>query len=79
MTGPDMEHVELTVPEHAGGERADKFLAAACENLSRSYLQKLLKDGYVRIGQTPVKSSQKVTANTVIDLWIPEADRKSVV
>ncbi len=79
MTGPDMEHVELTVPEHAGGERADKFLAAACENLSRSYLQKLLKDGYVRIGQTPVKSSQKVTANTVIDLWIPEACQPEIV
>ena len=38
---------EYLVPEEAAGTRIDKFLADACPDLSRSFLQKLLKESSV--------------------------------
>ena len=48
-----MEEYELTADE--SGERIDKFLSRNCENLSRSYIQKLLKDGNIIVNKLAVK------------------------
>ena len=41
---------EYLVPEEAAGTRIDKFLADACPDLSRSFLQKLLKESRRKSG-----------------------------
>ena len=51
---------EYFVTEETAGDRIDKFLAEQYENLSRSFLQKLLKSGEVMVGGRPVKASYKV-------------------
>ena len=50
---------EYLVPEEAAGTRIDKFLADACPDLSRSFLQKLLKESSVTADGKAVKSSFK--------------------
>ncbi|MBS6645327.1 MAG: RluA family pseudouridine synthase [Clostridiaceae bacterium] len=64
---------QLIVSEDLAGTRIDKYLSLACENISRSYLQKLVKSETVLVNQRAVKSNYKVAAGDMIDLEIPEA------
>ena len=50
---------ELTA-ESAAGQRIDKYLSEQLADLSRSYLQKLLKDGGVEVNGKTVKSNYKL-------------------
>lgn len=59
--------------ENEGGVRIDRYLSEQMENLSRSYLQKILKDGGVLVNGKPVKSNYKVAAKDEICLEIPDA------
>lgn len=61
-------------PEIAdSGLRIDKYLSTVNEQLSRSYIQKLLKSGLVLVDGKPVKASYQVEEGEVISLDIPEA------
>lgn len=53
--------------------RIDKYLSLQFEDLSRSYLQKILKDGGVFVNGKPVKSNYKVAGGDRISLEVPEA------
>ena len=64
---------EIFVTEEISGDRIDKFLSDQCEELSRSFLQKLLKSGEVYVGSKTVKPSYKVTAGDLISFEVPEA------
>lgn len=62
--------------EYTPGEeilRIDRFLGNRLEQVSRSYLQKLVKDGAVLVNGKPVKSSYKVENGDRIRLEIPDA------
>lgn len=67
-----MEEYELTADE--SGERIDKFLSRNCENLSRSYIQKLLKDGNIMVNKLAVKANYKIASGDVIQIRIPESE-----
>lgn len=54
-------------------ERLDKYLAKQCEDLSRSYIQKLLKEGHVLVNGLPAKSSYRLTAQDEISFLVPDA------
>lgn len=64
---------EIFVTEELAGDRIDKFLSEQCEELSRSFIQKLLKSGEVYVGQKAVKASYKVTEGDMISFEVPEA------
>ena len=53
--------------------RIDKYLAEACPDLSRSYIQKLLKSGQVLVNGSLIKSSYVVAADDHIEVDVPEA------
>lgn len=53
--------------------RIDRFLSQQCSDMSRSYLQKLVKEGSVCAGGKTVKSNYKVSAGERVLLDIPEA------
>lgn len=62
--------------EYTPGEellRIDRFLGSRLEQVSRSYLQKLVKEGAVLVNGKPVKSSYKVENGDWIRLEIPDA------
>lgn len=54
-------------------ERIDKYLSECMENLSRSYLQKLVKGGQVFVNGKAVKSNYRLKENDEIKLLIPKA------
>ena len=53
--------------------RIDKYLSKKEEQFSRSYLQKLLKEQQVLVGQTPVKANYKVQPGDEVQLMVPDA------
>ena len=64
---------EIFITEEISGDRIDKFLSEQCEELSRSFIQKLLKSGEVFVGAKAVKPSYKVTEGDMISFEVPEA------
>ena len=67
------------VLEDQEGMRIDSYVAEVCENLSRSYVQKLLKDGEILVNGKTVKSSVKVCVKDEIEVEIPEAVKPEIV
>lgn len=54
------------------GLRIDKFLSEQCPDCSRSYIQKLIKDGQVFVSGQTVKSNYKIAGSEEVILHIPE-------
>lgn len=49
-----MDKLRFEITEELEEERIDKCLAALIDSLSRSFLQKMIKDGAVRVNGGPV-------------------------
>jgi len=62
---------EIEVPANEPGVRLDRFLAQACPDLSRAYVQKLIEAGAITVDGKPTKSSTKVSAGASVNLAIP--------
>lgn len=66
-----METLEFQITEEAG-IRIDRCMSEKCPQLSRSYIQKLLKDGRICVNGRPVKANYKVQERDQILLSLPE-------
>lgn len=55
------------------GLRVDKYLSEQLPDVSRSYLQKIIKEGQVLADGKPVKANYRVSEGNVIELELPEA------
>ena len=64
---------EFLVSWEEEGERIDKYLSALCPDLSRSYVQKLLKSGNVLVDGRQIKASYSIQEGERIFLDVPEA------
>lgn len=73
-----MEQMKFYIPEEASGQRIDKYLSDLLEGQSRSYLQKLMKEGRVFIQGKPVKANYKITAGEVVELEIPDLEEPDI-
>lgn len=73
-----MENKVLQVEEFVG-ERIDKFLSCRLEEVSRSYIQKLIKEGHVSVNGKPIKANYKLGADDEICLEIPEAKEPDIL
>ncbi|MBE5967993.1 MAG: RluA family pseudouridine synthase [Lachnospiraceae bacterium] len=71
--------IERIVEEKYNGIRIDKYLSQVQEELSRSYIQKLIDDGKVRMEGKPVKSNLKVKTGARVVYYIPEAKEVEIV
>lgn len=67
-----MEKIELTVLEEKAHLRIDKYLAEELSEYTRSFLQKILKDGGVLASGKPVKTNYKVKPLEHLTICIPE-------
>ena len=56
------------------GERIDRFLSGKMQEFSRSYIQKLLKEGAVSVNGASVKPNYKTGAGDQICIRIPEPE-----
>jgi 23S rRNA pseudouridine1911/1915/1917 synthase len=69
------ETIEITVPDENNLERIDKFLPASLElDLSRSYIQKLIKGGHIRVNERIIKPNYKVKTDDRIVIVAPEPE-----
>lgn len=62
----------------SAGTRLDLFLASACSDLSRSRIQRLIKEGAVRLSGASAKRSHVVRAGDEVEVEVPEP-RTSIV
>ncbi len=68
-----MERKKSFEVEGKAGLRIDRYLAEELPELSRSYLQKVIKEGGVCLGGRPLKANYKVNPGDVIELALPPA------
>ncbi len=73
-----MENKVLQAEEFVG-DRIDKFLSCRLEEVSRSYIQKLIKEGHVSVNGKPVKANYKLGAGDEISVEIPEAKEPDIL
>ncbi len=65
------EILDFFVEQEEGGLRIDRYLAEAQEDLTRSYLQKLIAEGRVKVNENTVKANYKVNDGDMIKLILP--------
>ena len=61
------------ITEEMEEERIDKCMSLLVENLSRSFIQKLIKDGHVLVNGKPVKGSYRVKCEDEVVFSVPES------
>lgn len=62
---------ELTAEEEDMGIRIDKFIAESLEELTRTYIQKLIQDGLVLVNQNKVKANYKINNGDKLSIIVP--------
>ena len=70
---------EFSIDRNTEGQRIDRYLSDELEDRSRSYIQKIMKEGYVKVNQKPVKSNYRLLTDDVISLSIPELKEPDIV
>ena len=66
-----MDLFRFTINEELEGERIDKCVSMLMDSLSRSYIQKLIKDGAMQVNGQVVKGSYKVCCEDEICFELP--------
>lgn len=75
----NMDQIDITVDASESGIRIDRFLASRCGDLSRSYLQKLLKDRQVLVNNRECKANYKVQSDDRICLFLPQLTEPDIL
>ena len=70
---------ELDVLESQAGIRIDKFLADEFPELSRSYIQKLIKEEQITVNGKQVKANYKVSPNDLVVMNEPELKEPDIL
>ena len=65
-----------TVVFQGYSRRLDVFVSDELETLSRSLVQKLIKDGHVTVNGKKVKPSWPLTEGETVEIELPEAGSK---
>ena len=55
------------------GERIDKCIVLLMDSLSRSYIQKMIRDGHVQVNGKAVRQNYRVDADDEVSFFFPEA------
>lgn len=67
-----LDTLKFLISEDDEEERIDKFLSENIESLSRSYLQKLIKDRHILVNGCSMKASYKCQQEDIITVMIPK-------
>ncbi len=67
----ELKEYEFIVSEESEGERVDKYLTMLMDSLSRSYLQKLLRESHVTVGGQPVKANYRIKTEDAVRVLLP--------
>ncbi len=75
MVGKMTEKEQITVTSAENGIRIDRLLADRFPELTRSYIQKMIKDGDVLANEKLIRASYKAAEGDVIHLELPDRNR----
>jgi 23S rRNA pseudouridine1911/1915/1917 synthase len=67
-----MRHEEVLVDAEQAGQRLDHFLVAQFPDLSRSHIQRLIKDGHVRVVDRDTRPNLAVRAGDRVTIDFPD-------
>jgi 23S rRNA pseudouridine1911/1915/1917 synthase len=70
-TEDGVEHVRLLIRRRLPGRRLDKYLSSRFPHLSRTALQRLIREGAVTVNGQPTKASYEIGEGDVLELAIP--------
>ncbi len=73
-----MGRENLTVTEEESKNRLDTYLVKQYEKLSRSYIQKLIKENHVKVNGKPEKPNYIVKSGDEIEVNLPETEELSI-
>lgn len=68
-----MDKLRFEITEELEDERIDKCLSALIDSLSRSFIQKMIRDGAVSVNGQSVKGSYRVKAEDWVEFCLPTA------
>lgn len=70
---------EYFTVENEEGMRVDKYLALNLPELSRSHIQKLIKDDLVMVDKKPVKANYRLSLYDRIEVAVPEPEEPEIL
>ena len=73
-----MNEIVFEITPEMEGERIDKCISNYIESLSRSYIQKIIKDGKAYVNDAPVKSNYKVRVDDKVQFMIPDCEEPDI-
>lgn len=71
--------LSFQVEPSEAGQRIDRYLSEKLPDLTRSYLQKLIGEGFVLQKGKPVKNGTKTLAGEQIEVTVPEAEEPKIL
>lgn len=74
-----MDEFNFFINSENQGERIDKFLSSKLNDISRSYIHKLIEDSNIMVNQNSVNKKYKLSENDMINVKIPEPQELEVV
>jgi len=69
-----MDFYTYIVESEDAGKRVDVFLTNELEEVSRSFIQKLISDEKIKVNQKTIKSNYKLRLDDIIDVEIPDPE-----
>lgn len=75
----NMEEICITVDENGNSVRLDKFISDKLPEYTRSFIQKLIKDGHVTVDTAIQKSNYKLKYGQNIQIFVPPAEEVEIL
>ena len=73
-----MDEFYFQITEEYEGERIDRCMAMLMDSLSRSYIQRLIREEHVLVNDRPVKSSYLVQTDDEVRFSLPESQEPEI-
>ena len=70
---------EFKIPTEQAGERLDKTLSSLYPDFSRSFFQKLIKEGQILVNGNPKKGNYSVNDGDILSVTIPQAQEVAIL
>lgn len=74
-----MDKIIFQVEKENTGSRIDKYLSDNMKDISRSYLQKLLKDKSITVNNKAIKANYKVQEGDIVSVSVPEPEEPDIL
>lgn len=75
----DIQELKSIVSDSESSTRIDKYVTQKVTTLTRSYIQKLIKKGYISVNGESIKSNYKVRANDSVTIILPEPEELEII